>query len=146
MTNKLYYIVIMFCVALSANAQNGQSELSAIEETLNHYIEGTSQGQPSRLNVAFHPDFNLYSVNENNELKVWDGADYISRFEEGKKNSRVGKIISIDFENDAAMAKVEIAIPGYKLFTDYFLLLKLKGQWKIIHKTYTSKSYPIKKE
>ncbi|AXT49685.1 hypothetical protein D1818_02185 [Aquimarina sp. BL5] len=40
------------------------------------------------------------------------------------------------------MAKVEIDVPTRKrLYTDYMMLLKVEGKWKIIHKSYTHVSY-----
>ena len=53
-------------------------------------------------------------------------------------------ITSIDYENNAAQAKVEIDMPGMKrLYTDYFLLLKMEGRWKIVHKSFTYRPYPV---
>ena len=102
-------------------------------------MEGTANGEPDRVRKAFHPDLNLYSVKEG-KLTVWNGQDYSSGSKVGKKNSRQGKILSIDYENNAASAKVEILVPGWRVFTDYFLLLKLEGKWQVIHKSYTWRS------
>jgi len=101
-----------------------------------HYIEGTANGQPERLDIAFHPDFNLYSI-KNDSLSIWNGQDYISRITPGKKNSREGKVLSIDQSGNVATAKVQILIPGWRDFTDYMLLAKYQGQWKIVHKSYS---------
>lgn len=137
---------ILFFGIINLQAQNSEikSEFELISKTLTHYIEGTSNGEPERLDKAFHPDFNLYSVSETDSLKTWKGSDYVGGITPGKKNSRIGRIISIDHEKDAATAKVEIVIPGYRTFIDYFLLLKYQGSWKIIHKSYTSRPFPTK--
>lgn len=118
-----------------------QTELELIQETLTDYIEGTANGEPDRLHKAFHPKFNIYTVIDNDSLRVWDGQDYISGFREGRKSNRIGRIISINHENDAATAKVEIVMPNRGVYSDYFLLLKLKEGWKIIHKTYTGRAF-----
>ncbi|MEM6725325.1 MAG: nuclear transport factor 2 family protein [Bacteroidota bacterium] len=128
---------LFYSPVLSAQAKDKEKE--AITSTLMHYIEGTSDGFPDRIKKAFHPDLNLYSVNADGTLKTWNGKDYISRFKPGVKNNRVGKILMIDRENDAATAKVEIKM-GERLYIDYFLLLKLEGTWTIIHKSYTRKN------
>lgn len=127
---------------LSAQAGNSPSEIQRIAETLMHYIEGTANGEPDRLKLAFHPDFNLYTVTEEDSLRIRSGEQYISNVRQGEKTNRVGRIISIDFEKDAAIAKVEIVIPDWRIFTDYFLLLKYEGSWKIVHKSYTWRAYP----
>ncbi len=114
-----------------------ESEEALIAQTLMDYIEGTANGEADRIRRAFHPALNLYAV-DNGQLKSRSGQSYISIFEDGKKRNRVGKIISIDYVNDAAVAKVEVAMPGNnRLYTDYMMLLKLGGEWKIIHKSYT---------
>ena len=59
-------------------------------------------------------------------------------------SSRIGRIISIDYEKDTAIAKAEILIPNWRVFTDYFLLLKYEGSWKIVHKSYTWREIPKK--
>ncbi|UII76764.1 nuclear transport factor 2 family protein [Flagellimonas sp. HMM57] len=119
-----------------------QSEIEDINKVLYDYIEGTANGEPDRLNDAFDTDFNLYFV-KNDSLKIWSGRQYISNIKPGKKSNRIGKVLSIDFEGNAAMAKIEILMPGPKrIYTDYLMLLKVMGKWKIIHKSFTFKNYP----
>lgn len=140
---SLVIVVTFTLVNICSHAQtNSTSELEQITETLMHYIDGTANGEPERLRTAFHPDFNLYTVNDRDSLWIRSGEQYISNVTPGKKANRVGRIISIDFENDAATAKAEIVIPGWRIFTDYFLLLKYEGSWKIVHKSYTWRPFP----
>jgi len=113
-----------------------KSDLAQVTEILLDYIEGTANGQPERLRKAFHPNFNLYTV-ANDTLWTRSGKQYIANIKVNEKTNRLGRIISIDIEKDAAMAKVEIVIPGFRIFTDYFLILKYEGLWKIVHKSYT---------
>ncbi|MFK7807159.1 MAG: nuclear transport factor 2 family protein, partial [Saprospiraceae bacterium] len=121
--------------------QTEQTDEELITSTIIDYIDGTAVAQPQRLIRAFHKDMNLYSI-EADSLKVLSGKTYTSFYKPGQKRNRVGKIISIDFVNDAAIAKLEIDYPDRKtLYTDYLLLLKIKGRWKIIQKAYTSEKY-----
>lgn len=129
-------IALLFCSFIS----QAQSDKELITATLMDYIEGTANGQPERLRKAFHPDFNLYTVSDDNKLWIRSGEKYIGGITEGKKSNRIGKIISIDYVNNAATAKVEITVPGWRVFTDYFLLIKYEGAWKIVHKSYTWRS------
>ncbi len=138
--------VFSFCNVSLGQANKTADEFDAITSTLLDYIEGTRDGQPERLRKAFHPDFNLYTVNDKDSLWVRSGERYISNITPGKKSSRQGRIIAIDYENDAATAKVEIVIPGWRIFTDYFLLLKYEGSWKIVHKSYTWRPWPKTEE
>lgn len=135
----------LFSIA-SAFAQNATSDIEQIRTTLMDYIEGTANGEPERLRRAFHPDFNLYTVNERDSLWVRSGEKYIAGFKPGERNERQGRIISIDVEHNAAMAKAEIVVPGWRVFTDYFLLLRYEGAWRIVQKSYTWRPLPKKAE
>lgn len=141
--SKILLLVFVFTGTISINAQteNSQSEIIQITETLMNYIDGTANGEPEKLKKAFHPDFNLYTIS-NDSLRIRSGKKYVSNIKEGEKSNRIGRIISIDYENDAAVAKAEIVIPNWRIFTDYFLLMKYEGSWKIVQKSYTSRPFP----
>lgn len=129
---------------LNANFKSNsmvKSDSEQVKETLFNYIEGTANGQPDRLRKAFHPDFNLYTVTKDS-LWIRSGKEYVSNIKVGEKVNRIGKIISIDIEKDAAIAKAEIVIPNVRTFTDYFLLLKYEGSWRIVHKSYSWRDSP----
>jgi len=140
---KASIIGLILMTGLSINAQNSKekSDFEQITETLLDYIEGTANGEPDRLKKAFHPDFNLYTVTKDS-LWIRSGEQYISNIKVGEKSNRIGRIISIDYEKDAAIAKAEIVVPNWRIFTDYFLLLKYEDSWKIVQKSYTWREYP----
>ena len=72
----------------------------------------------------------------NNEETTVHGG----KTKQGKFNGRVGKILSVDQENDIAMAKAEILTKrGEIRYIDIFLLKKIEGEWKIISKAATKK-------
>ena len=134
--------LILACTLLIAISIHGQSEMQAINKVLYDYIEGTANGEPDRLKTAFDENFNLYFV-ANDSLRVWSGKNYIGGVKPGRKSNRIGKVLSIDYEGNAAVAKIEILMPARKrIYTDYLMLLKIKDQWKIIHKSFTFKNYP----
>ncbi len=133
---KIFMLALVLC---GVQAVNAQTEEELITETLMDYIDGTANGDQERVANAFHEDLNLYSTKEDGSLKVWPGKDYLKIV---RKSNRIGKIVSLDYEKDAAMAKIEIDMPGAKkIFTDYLILLKVEGHWKIIHKIYTFRRY-----
>ena len=140
-------ICLMLCSGLTAQtqAENSKSEFEQITATLMDYIEGTANGEPERLRKAFHPNFNLYTVTADT-LMTRSGEAYIKGFKPGEKANRIGRIISIDYEKDAATAKAEIVVPNWRVFTDYFLLMKYQGAWKIVQKSYTWRPYPKAEE
>ena len=131
-----------FGTSIIAQTAKSKSDIELISMTLMDYIEGTANGESEKLKRAFHPDFNLYTVTSEDSLRVRSGKEYISNVKEGEKTNRIGRIISIDYEKDAAIAKAEILIPNWRVFTDYFLLLKYEGSWKIVQKSYTWREIP----
>ncbi|HRD79897.1 MAG TPA: nuclear transport factor 2 family protein [Saprospiraceae bacterium] len=145
---QLAFCLFLLTAVLPAQAQtpSSTSDIEQITATLMDYIEGTANGEPDRLRRAFHPDFKLYTVTESDSLRIRSGEKYISDIKPGEKANRIGRIISIDYEKDAAMAKAEIVIPGWRIFTDYFLLLRYEGSWKIVQKSYTWRAYPKAEE
>ncbi len=128
-------MVVVTC--MKAQTATNVSETDLIRSTLLDYIEGTANGEPDRLRRAFHPDFNLYTVTKEDSLRTISGASYIANVKVGRKNSRRGRILSIDYDQDIAIAKVEVVVPGWRDFIDHFLLLKYEGSWKIVHKSFT---------
>lgn len=146
MKKTILTLISIFTLASANSQEQNQSEIQLISETIMLYIDGTANGEPGKLNRAFHPDFNLYTISEKDSLKIRSGKEYISNVKKGKKNTRIGRVISIDYEKDTAIAKAEIIIPNWRVFTDYFLLLKYEGAWKIVHKSYTWKPYPKSKK
>jgi len=139
---NLFFPLILFMVGVShinAQVEIEKTEIEQITETLIDYIEGSTNGQPDRLKKVFHPDLNLYYTKDE-ELKTWSGKSYIEDTKEGKPTGEVGKIISIDYENDIAVAKVQISHPKSKTpYVDYFMLVKIKDKWTIIHKMFTKR-------
>jgi hypothetical protein len=133
--------LLLLAIFLGTVTANAQTEIEKINKPLLDYIEGTANGQPDRLKRAFYPDFNLYFV-QSDSVKAWSGKGYVSNVKQGRKSNRIGKIISVDYVNDAAIAKIEIDMPDRKrLYTDYLMLLKVKDEWKIIHKSFTFVEY-----
>lgn len=139
---KSVIICALLFISRNSFAQNQKekSDYEQISETLMDYINGTANGDTAQVRKAFHPDFNLYTVTKDS-LWIRSGEQYISNIKIGEKNNRIGRIIAIDYEKDAAMAKAEIAVPDWRIFTDYFLLLKYKGRWRIVQKSYTWREY-----
>ncbi|MEN0049786.1 MAG: nuclear transport factor 2 family protein [Bacteroidota bacterium] len=132
-------ILLLFAFFTLPQITHAQNETEAISETLMNYIEGSTNGKPDLLKKAFHPDLNLYYVKDN-AVKTWTGEAYIADTKEGKPTGERGRILSIDYENNAAVAKVEISHPKSTTpYIDYFMLLKVEEEWVIVHKMFTKK-------
>ncbi|GHF87946.1 nuclear transport factor 2 family protein [Thalassotalea marina] len=139
---RLTLLITLLLCQFSVIASDGKNDdVAQIKQVIQWYFDGTSQGQPELIKKAFIPTLELQFVNDQGEFKRWLGVNYISGFEPGKTNDRVGKILSIDITGDAAIAKATITTKN-RVFTDYFLLLKLNSGWKITNKIFTKKQSP----
>lgn len=133
------HLTTILIILYSLNSY-AQSEDELVKSALIKYIKGTENTEPNLLKEAFSKHSDLY-LTKNNALWKVPSAEYISWYEKdatGTSTGRVGKILSINRTNDVATAKLEVAIPDKDwLFTDYMLLKKEDGIWKIISKTAT---------
>ncbi|WP_420603350.1 nuclear transport factor 2 family protein [Flagellimonas sp.] len=135
-------LVLTLAFLFSMLIVTAQSEESAIRETIQKYLDGSSHSDPELITSSFYTEADLFLSKKDQELWVLSPEEYANLFknrEKGKFNGRVGKILNVDYANNIASAKAEIAIPSKNLlFIDIFLLKKLKGEWKIISKAATS--------
>ena len=118
-----------------------QTDEEAVHNTLQDYIVGTSFNKPEMIQGAFYENATLYLSKKDQEIFIMTAVEYADSFKKrewGEFNGREGKVLSVNVENDIAMAKAEILIPDAGLrFIDIFLLKKLGGKWKIISKAAT---------
>ncbi len=136
---KLYFLIFVFLIV--SNSITAQSEEDGIKEALNKYIEGTSYNKPDSIKDAFYEEANLFLSHKEKSVWIVPISEYASWFEKkklGTFNGRVGNILSVDQENDIAMAKAEILVKEKGMrYVDIFLLKKIEGVWKIISKAAT---------
>jgi len=134
----VFSLLLIFDCNLKAQAIE-QFGIELIMATLNKYIEGSTNIQPKLLEEAFHSDLNLYYINKG-EFKVWSGIEYIEDTKEGELTGELDNIVSIDYKNDIGFTKVQISHPDNPIpYIDYFMLIKMEGSWKIVHKLYANR-------
>ena len=136
---KILYLSLLLSFIVQPSFS--QSEVDLIGEAVQQYIDGTSMNDSELIKAAFYEDAFLFLSREGQEIFLMPIQEYASRFDRGERgqpNGRLGKIISIEQQNDIALAKAEIEIPDSGLkFIDVFILKRLSGEWKIISKAAT---------
>lgn len=135
---RLFFAITFVITSLTALSAQSKAEKAALEATLLNYLEGGTNGDTARLTAAFHPSASMKFVdNKTGEFKDVPIATYLdnARKNAGKKLDRKTKILSYDIDGSAAQAKVEIDF-GTGIFHDYFNLLKIDGEWKIVSKIF----------
>ncbi|HZV97615.1 MAG TPA: nuclear transport factor 2 family protein [Methylophilaceae bacterium] len=112
------------------------TDYEAIAATLQHYIDGAIQGKGELMKPAFHEEASIYGY-VGDELfagpiqKLYDWND-----SNGPAPELVTKISKIDIAGTAASARLESENWTGHRFTDFFNLLKIDGQWKIMNKVF----------
>lgn len=136
--NRFFFSLILVLTVGTINAQN---EEDAIRKSLQKYLDGSSYNDPEKIIAPFYEDARMFLFNKDEPIYLLSVQEYAALFEKrekGKFNGRIGKILSIDQENDIALAKAEIVIDARDMrFIDMFILKKLDGTWKIISKAAT---------
>lgn len=122
-------------LAWSLTTPAGDEE--AVRATLEHYLQGHATGDGAHMAIAFHPDAELMWV-QDGRLRRRSVEDYIAGFP-GRpapdEARRARRIVQIDVDGSAASAKILLDYPDAR-FVDYMSLLKVDGEWKIVHKIF----------
>ena len=111
---------------------------AGVREALNHYFQGHATGDASHMRLAFLPTAHIEGVRDGKFLsRTLD--EYCAGFT-GKpapdEATRKRTIDHVSVTGNAASAQATLA-HGPTTFTDYFVLLKVDGTWKIANKVYT---------
>jgi hypothetical protein len=129
----LWVLVLPVCAAFGADAGEEQGVRAAI----GHYFEGHATGDPAHFRLAFLPTAHIEG-NRQGKFTSWTLEEYCAKFD-GKpaadEAARRRTIDLVDVSGDSAIAKATLDHGGI-VFTDYFVLLKVDGAWKIANKVY----------
>ncbi|MFW6331086.1 MAG: nuclear transport factor 2 family protein [Gemmatimonadota bacterium] len=120
-------------------AERGGAEEESVRQSVQYYIDGQAAGDGTIIARAFHPDAHMTGLRDGAISRV-PISQYVTWFRgepAADEAQRERWIESVDVVGDAAIAKVVLDYPGVR-FTDWMSLLKVDGQWKIVHKNYTA--------
>ncbi len=120
-------------------AAQGSGEEAAVRAAVQQYLKGHATGSAAEMRKAFLPTAHIEGV-RNGTFTSWTAEEYASRFTgqpAADEASRKRTIDSVNVSGTAAMARATL-VHGATTFVDYFVLLKVDGQWKIANKVYTS--------
>jgi hypothetical protein len=136
-------VTILTAAQTPAAAPAPASDDAGVRAAIGHYLQGHATGDPSHMRKAFLPTAHIEGIREG-KFSSWTLEEYCSRFA-GKpaadEATRKRTIDAVDVIGTAAMARATL-IHGPTTFTDYFVLLKVDGEWRIANKTYTARRTP----
>lgn len=120
-----------------ASAQQADED-AAVRKPLEAYLQGHATGDGAHMRQAFLPTAHIEGIRDGKFLS-WTADEYIAGFKGQPPTDEARRkrwIDTIDVSGNAAMARVTLDYPS-GTFTDYFVLLKVDGEWKIANKVWT---------
>lgn len=121
---------------LSSSAATSLNDYDAIRETIQHYIDGGKTGNTAEMKLAFHQDAAIFGYIGSDLFagpiqRLFDWND-----QNGAATELEGQVTSIDLVGSVATARIELENWSGHRFTDFFTLLKVDGEWKIMNKVF----------
>ncbi len=135
--------LFVLLLLISSFSFSQQKEIEAITNTVNLYFDGMIQRDRSMLEEAFHPEARLIGYRGENftitEFETWakGTAAGTPRNSSDYQNS----IKAIRLEGYTAIVETELFWPGIYYY-DFLTLIKVEGNWKIVHKTWYEQVRP----
>ena len=114
-------------------------ERALARKPLEAYLQGHATGDAAHMRRAFLPTAHVEGMRDGKFVSR-TLEEYLAGFNgkpAGDEAQRRRRIDTIDISGNAAMARVNLDYPATVL-TDYFVLLKVDGEWKIANKVWTA--------
>jgi len=133
---KIFFLLTLITFIMTQiHAQT--TDLQLIEKTINHYFEGMISHNAQSIEKAFHPTAIMKWIEKEEYMEVnavQALSEYLNSTQPVKTKT---KIVAINVVGDAANAQLELEYETF-YFVDFMHLMKIKGGWKIVSKTYTT--------
>lgn len=110
---------------------------AGVRAALESYLRGHATSDAAHMRLAFLPTAHIEGLREGKFIS-WTLDEYCALFTGTPavdESTRQRHIDTIDISGTAASAKATL-VHGDVTFTDYFVLLKIDGEWKIANKVY----------
>jgi hypothetical protein len=123
-----------------ADEEHSFNEYAAVEEALQPYIQSATTGDGKVIRTAFFDHAHIVG-SIGGEFYNMDADTFAGAVADGGPSPDVqSRIAWIDISGPSAAAKVEFLNWNGNRFTDFFVLYKYDGEWKISGKVYDSHS------
>jgi hypothetical protein len=133
-------LAICCATLLLAGTPSAQApEEPGVRAAIEQYLRGHATGSGEEMRKAFLPTAHIEGIRDGTFVS-WTVDEYVSRFggrPAADEAARTRTIDRVDVSGTAAMARATL-VHGPTTFVDYFVLLRVDGQWKIANKVYTA--------
>jgi len=115
-----------------------KNQEKAVTDKVSLYISALENSEFAKDNIerAFYSSTNLHSLSEDGSIHFIP-RDALVEYAVTNNAEVVGSILSVEVVNDMAFAKVKLELSDF-YWVDYLTLLKIKGDWLIVSKTFTT--------
>jgi hypothetical protein len=137
-TNRLA-VAVVFVTVLTAAMSAQSTDERAVRAAIEQYFKGHATGNGEEMRKAFLPTAHIEG-NRQGKFVSWTVDQYVGNFKgqpAADEAVRKRTLDRVDISGTAAMARATL-VHGATTFVDYFVLLKVDGEWKIANKVYTS--------
>ena len=128
---------VALAVAAPVFAQSSDDDDKAIRAAVTVYFRGHATANADTMRAAFLPTAHIEGI-RNGQFVSWTVDQYVANFRgqpAADEAARSRVIDVVDKVGSAAMVKATLN-HGATTFTDYFVLLKVDGNWRIANKVY----------
>lgn len=133
-------LIALFLTTATVLAAQPAADDAAVRAVVQQYFRGHATADPAEMRKAFLPSAHIEGIRDG-KFVSWTAEEYASRFT-GKpaadEAARRRTIDHVEIAGTAAMVGATL-VHGGTTFTDYFVLLKVNGEWKIANKVYSSR-------
>ena len=111
-------------------------EYQAINDTIQHYLDGAHSGKGDDMRPAFHDQATIFGYVGPDLLAGPIEGLYAWNDENGPATDVVTHVTIIEVVETVAIVRIDADNWTGHRFTDFFTLLKVDGQWKIMNKVF----------
>ena len=134
------WLACLMVVLVPSLALAQQSDEEGVRAAVQQYFRGHATADAAEMRQAFLPTAHIEGIRDGRFVS-WTLDEYCALFKgtpATDEASRRRTIDSVDLSGTAAMARATL-LHGTTTFTDYFVLLKVNGTWKIANKVYAAR-------
>jgi hypothetical protein len=145
MRTTLATLALLLAVAVPAQSQilTQMQEEAQVRAALELYLRSHATGEGRHVEQVFHPQLKLMWV-AGDSLATRTAAQYVAGHRGVPASDEAQRrrwIASVEVFGDAASARIVLDYPTIT-YVDFFTLLKINGEWKIVTKTFASQAKP----
>ncbi len=132
----LMYLLLFVSIASAQpeSAATTNPDLAAAREAVEAYFRAADSGLADNVRDVFLPTGRIEGV-QSNAFVSWSADEFATRNFKGKppaSASIIQRTIEwLDLSGPGAVARVTIKIGADNTYTDYFILFKVDGAWKV---------------